>query len=117
MRISIVAALYLAVVAGVMALFNGGHPDAQLMWLAASFLLGWTTRTRWLALLPLLAVPIAAPFGYSNAVMIGDPLGPIWVEVAYWAPVHALIVLAGCGCRGVYERCRAARTSRAAQIK
>jgi hypothetical protein len=98
-----------------MVLFNAGFADAQFIWLAASFLLGWTTRNLWVALLPLLAVPIAAPFGYADVYIQGDPM-PIWGDVVFWAPVHALMVLVACGGRGLYERRRASRTSRSAQI-
>lgn len=112
----VVAALYLGVVAGVMALFNAGFADAQFMWLAASFILGWSTGNRWLALLPFLAVPIAMPFGYANTSMQGDPM-TIWAEVAFWAPVHALIVLVGSWTRGVYDRRRASAASGSTRIE
>jgi hypothetical protein len=109
-------ALYLGVVGGVMVLFNAGFAEAQFIWLAASFVLGWSTRNPWLALLPLLAVPIAAPFGYGDASVQGDPM-PIWAEVMLWAPVHALIVLIGCGGRAFYESRRATGAGRSTQIE
>lgn len=115
MRTAIAAALYLGVVTGVMVAFNAGFAEAQFIWLAASFVLGWTTRNPWLALLPLLAVPIAAPFGFADAYIQGDPM-PIWAEVVFWAPVHALTVLAACGSRGLYERRRGSRAGRRTQI-
>jgi hypothetical protein len=116
MRIAIPAALYLGVVAGVMVLFNTGFAEAQFIWLAASFVLGWTTRNPWLALLPLLAVPIAAPFGYADTYVQGDPM-PIWAAVAFWAPVHALMVLVACGGRGLYERRRGSPADRRTQVE
>lgn len=116
MRIAIAAALYLGVVAGVMVSFNAGFAEAQFIWLLASFVLGWTTRNPWLALLPLLAVLIAAPFGYADAHIQGDPM-PIWAEVVFWVPVHALTVLVACGSRGLYERRRGSRAGRHAQIE
>ena len=116
MRAATAAALYLGVVTGVMVLFDAGFSEAQFIWLAASFALGWGTRNPWLALLPLLAVPIAAPFGFANAYIQGDPM-PIWAEVMFWAPVHALIVLIGCGGRGLYARRHASRTDRPTQVE
>jgi hypothetical protein len=99
-----------------MVLFNAGFAEAQFIWLAASFVLGWSTGNRWLALLPLLAVPIAVPFGYGDASIQGDPM-PIWAEVVFWAPVHALIILGGCWSRGVYERRRASSARRSTQVE
>jgi hypothetical protein len=116
MRAVIPAALYLGVVVGVMVLFNAGFAEAQFLWLAASFVLGWVTRNPWLTLLPLLAVPIAAPFGYADTYVQGDPM-PIWAEVAFWAPVHALTVLVACGGRGLYERRRGSRAGRRTQVE
>jgi hypothetical protein len=109
-RTAIAAALYLGFVVLVMALFNAGFSDAVFIWVAATFVLGWIMRNPWLALLPFLAVLIAAPFGYADVNEGGDPL-PIWFGVLIEAPVLALIALAGCGARAFYER-RSARRKR-----
>lgn len=107
-RTVIAAALYLGVVAGVMALADTGFEDWFLIWLAATFILGWTTRNPWLALLPLLAVSIAMPFVHAGLDGESEPL-PIWFVVGYLAALFALIVLAGWGGRKLYDRLRASR--------
>lgn len=104
----IAAALYLGVVAGVMALANAGFEDWFLVWLVATFILGWITRNPWLALLPLPAVSIAMPFIYAGLDGESEPL-PIWFVVGYLAALFALLALAGCGGRKLYDRLRASR--------
>jgi hypothetical protein len=68
------AILYVAVMLGVVVLFNADIGEPFLIWSAASFCLGWITRYPWSAFLPLLASPIAVPFGYADGWTGGDPL-------------------------------------------
>jgi hypothetical protein len=103
------ATLYVAVMFGVVVLFNVGVWEALLIWSAASFCLGWITRYPWLAFLPLLASAIAVPFGYADKLTGGDPL-LLWVEVLLAAPIQGAIVIAGFGGRLLYERFRMSRT-------
>lgn len=109
---AIAAVLYLAAVLGVIALADADSGAGLPVWVAVSFCLGWVTRSPWSALLPLLAVPLAVPFGYPEEwTSYGghDPL-PLWFGALAAAPWSAAIVLAGVGGRHLYEHFRASRT-------
>jgi hypothetical protein len=102
------ATFYVLVMLGVVVLFNAGFVEAQLIWLVASFCLGWMARDPWLAFLPLLASPIAMPFGYADEGTLGDPL-MLWSEVLLAAPIQGAFVIAGFSGHLLYERFRASR--------
>jgi len=105
------ATLYVAIVLGLIALADSGVRETDLMWLIASLCLGWVTRSPWFALVPLIAVPIAVPFGYPDEWSQSwghDPL-PLWFGILVAVPVLAALVLAGVGGRRLFERSRAAR--------
>lgn len=103
------AILYVAVMLGGVVLLNAGIDDALLIWSAASFCLGWITRYPWFAFLPLLAGPMAVPFGYADGSTDGDPLF-LGAEVLLAAPIQGAIVMAGFGGRLLYDRFRASHT-------
>jgi hypothetical protein len=102
------ATLYIAVMLGVVALFNADIGEAFVIWSAASFCLGWITRSPWSALLPFLASPIAVPFGYQQVWMGSDP-SLLWVGLLLLAPVQGAIVILAFGGRRLYKRCRVSR--------
>lgn len=97
------------VMLGVVVMFNTGIGEGGAIWIAASLCLGWVTRTPWLAFLPLLAAPIAVPFGYPEEWM-GRTALPLWFVLLWAAPFQAALVIAGWGGRRLYEgvmsRCR-----------
>jgi hypothetical protein len=100
--------VYGAVLVGVVVMADAGISKAFLVWEAASFCLGWISRSPPSVLLPFLAIPIAVPFGYSESRTGADPL-LLWSEVLLAAPIQAAIVFAGLGGRGLFERFRASR--------
>ena len=55
---------------------------------------GFGAARWWAILLPALAVLVAIPAGYPDANRGSDPL-PIWIGLAFLAPVGALLVAAG----------------------
>jgi hypothetical protein len=101
--------VYVAVMVGVILMADAGISKAYLVWEAASFGVGWISRYPWSVLLPFLAIPIAAPFGYPDRWTGGDPL-LLWSEVLLAALIQAPIVFAGFGGRGIFERFRGARS-------
>lgn len=100
------AIIYVAILIGVVVMFNAGISEALFAWTAASFCLGWIARYSWSALLPLLAIPIAVPFGYPDRWTGGDPL-VLWAELLLAAPIQAAVVFAGFGARHLFECFRA----------
>lgn len=99
------AILYAAAMLGVVALLDAGSGWAFPIWTAASLCLGWIGRRPWLALLPLLASPIAAPFGYPQEWWGREAL-PLWFGVLGAALGQAAIVLLAVFGRRLYERSR-----------
>jgi hypothetical protein len=95
------------VMVGVVAVVKAGIDEAFLIWSVASLCLGWITRWPWFGLLPLLASPIAAPFGYPEE-WSGREVMPLWYETLWVSFGQAVIVLIGFGGRRLYDR----RTSR-----
>jgi hypothetical protein len=88
---------------GVVVMFNAGISKALFIWAAASFCVGWISRWRWSTPLPLLAIPIAVPFGYPDKWTGGDPL-VLWAEVLLAVPIQVAIVFAGFYGRRLFER-------------
>jgi hypothetical protein len=103
------AILYLVAMLGVVALAKADIAEALLIWSAASLCLGWTARWPWLALLPLLASPIAVPFGYPED-WSGREVMPLWFEMLWAALGQAIIVIVGFSGRHLYDRSRMSRT-------
>ena len=104
------AFIYVAVMLGAITLIdNGMGAGGSLVWATGSLCVGWVTRWPWLALLPFLAIPIAAPFGYPDEWVGRTPL-PLWFALLWNVPIQSAILLAGLWGRRLYEQFRAART-------
>jgi hypothetical protein len=93
---------------------NGGWFGARgwsgAGWAIMSVLLGAGTGQFPFALLSLLAIPIAIPFGYPEDLS-GDPVFPVWVGAAYFALFSSgLITLAALVRRTVDARRRSAKS-------
>lgn len=106
-------AIYVAVMVGGIVAVNDNAENgtaAFLVWSAASLLLGWLVRHPIVILLPLLAVPIAVPFGYADK-WLGSDAPLVWIGMAFEAPVQAVVVALGLGGRLLYERLQRRWTS------
>lgn len=64
------------------------------VWLLASILLGLGTGDYRLALLAVLTIPMAIPFGLPDDPE-GDPVFPLWVAMLGFAPISAVLILFG----------------------
>lgn len=107
MRIAAIT-IYVAVMVGGIVAVNDNAENgmaAFLVWSAASLLMGWVVRNPIAIGLPLLAVPIAVPFGYADK-WLGSDAPLISIGMAFEAPVQALLVALGIGGRLLYERFR-----------
>ena len=112
LRIVLVVAYLIAMVAGVIALdaSNGGW--VPTLWLLMSVLLGAGTGDPRLAALSLPAIPLAIPFGLPSDTNF-DPVLPIWIAAIYLAALSsALILIAAFARRAVDARLQRRRTSR-----
>jgi hypothetical protein len=98
--------LVLAVVA--LDLSNEGWWAA--IWIIASVVLGAGTGDFRLAVLSLLAIPVAVPFGLP-ANTEADPVLPVWVGAAPLAACSSVLILIGAFMRRIVES-RRQRTSR-----
>jgi len=117
MRVAIIGT-YVAVLLGIVVAVNADAANgntALLVWSVASLALGWTIRHPLTMILPFLAIPIAAPFGYAEEWQGSDaPL--LYLGMAFQAPAQALVVSLGFGGRVFFERVRA-RIGREAESK
>lgn len=102
MRVAAVS-VYAVIILGTVVLLNAGIGVGVLVWSVASLCLGWTTRSPWLAFLPFLAGPIAAPFGYPDEWVGRTPL-PLWFAVLWVGVFQAAFVIVGIRTRHLYER-------------
>jgi hypothetical protein len=90
--------LYVAVMAGVAALADRGHPPfqsgARLASLALVQVLSGLLIARWWALaLPLAAIVVAVPFGDPETPP--DAEVPVWLGIAFRAPLLIALVAIG----------------------
>jgi hypothetical protein len=93
-RIALVVAYLVSTVLAVIALDDGDGGNWQgTVWLGMAVLLGAGIRDLRLALLPLVAIPIAIPFGIPADA--GDPAFPLWVGMLYLAAISAFLVAVG----------------------
>jgi hypothetical protein len=93
-RIAVVVAYLLSTVLAVIAVNDGDGGDWQgTVWLGMAVLLGVGIRDFRLALLPLVAIPIAIPFGLPADA--GDPAFPLWIAMIYYAAFSAFLVALG----------------------
>ena len=109
------AVIYLIGTVVVVALMDAdGDGSWGTIWLAVSVLLGAGTGDYRLAALALLAIPIAIPFGLP-ADRYADPVFPVWVAAATFAPYSAALILFSAFMRRMVgrrlQRWRAARDS------
>jgi hypothetical protein len=97
---------YLGVMVGAVLLLNANAENGTLamaIWSGASVMLGWITHDARFALLPLVAVPVALPFGYADEWLGSDsPL--VWLSVAVIGVIQVALVLAAFAARLLYER-------------
>jgi hypothetical protein len=87
--------VYLAGAAAAVILLNANTGDGELaivIWAVASVLLGWGTGQLAFALLALLAIPFAVPFGYPDHYQFSEPM-PIWWSAAFCAFLSAGLIL------------------------
>jgi hypothetical protein len=97
---------YIAVMVGVTVAVNDNAENgmtALLFWSASSLLLGWIARHPMAILLPLLAIPIAVPFG-SAEKWLGSDAPSVVVGMLFQAPAQVVLVVLGFGGRLGYER-------------
>jgi len=104
---------YLAGAAAAIILLNANTGDGELavvIWAVASVLLGWGTGRLGFALLALLAIPFAVPFGYPDHYQYSEPL-PIWWSAMFCAFISACLIFASALIKNVVEARRGQRTS------
>jgi hypothetical protein len=109
----VIVGIYLAVLVGVVVAVNadGENGDAAfLVWSVASLALGAAVRHPLVAILPLLAIPLAVPFGGSEE-WVGSDRPLVVLGMVFQAPVQVLLVVAGLVGRALFERGRRRRGS------
>lgn len=107
MRVAVVG-IYVAFLVGMIVVLNadaGNGGTALLVWTVASFALGWLARQPLVAILPLLVIPIAVPFGYADE-WVGSDAPLLYLGVAFQAPIQAVVVALGFGGRVFFESVR-----------
>jgi len=105
--------VYLAGAAAAVILLNANTGDGELaivIWAVASVLLGWGTGQLAFALLALLSIPFAVPFGYPDHYQFSEPM-PIWWSVAFCALFSAGLVLLSALAKLIVETRRHQRVS------
>jgi hypothetical protein len=105
---SVAAGIYVVAVVIAVALLNahGGSSAAFLLWVLASIFLGAATGRPSFALLALLAIPVAIPFGIPDDDLSrrADPVLPLVFIAAYFVPISALLIVASAFARRTIER-------------
>jgi hypothetical protein len=110
-RIALVVAYLVSMLLAVIALDSGGGEHWQsTVWLGMALLLGAGSGDFRFVPLPLVAIPIAIPFGLPADA--GDPAFPLWIAMMYYAPFSAGLVALGVLARQFVDR-RRLRGSRA----
>jgi hypothetical protein len=111
-RITFVVAYLVGAVAAVI-LLNANSGDGGLaivIWAAASVLLGFGTGQPGFALLALLAIPFAVPFGYPDHYQYSEPM-PIWWSATFCALASACLIFASALIKNVVDARRHQQTS------
>jgi hypothetical protein len=96
---------YLAGAAAAIILLNANSGDGELailIWAVASVLLGWGTGQLGFALLALLAIPFAVPFGYPDHYQYSEPM-PIWWSAMFCAFISTCLIFASALMKSVVE--------------
>jgi len=104
---------YLAGAAAAIILLNANTGDGELavvIWAVTSVLLGWGTGRLGFALIAVLAIPFAVPFGYPDHYQYSEPL-PIWWSAMYYAFISACLIFASALIKNVFDERRHQRTS------
>ena len=73
------------------------------IWSASSLALGLTTRSGLAVLLPLIAIPIALPFGYADQ-WLGSDAPLVWWFAFVGGVLQVAIVLVAIAGRALYHR-------------
>ncbi|HEY6729538.1 MAG TPA: hypothetical protein VI039_00770 [Solirubrobacterales bacterium] len=111
-RIALVVTYLLGMVFAIISMDAGDDGWLSALWVVASVLLGAGTGDYRFALLSLLAIPIAIPFGLP-ADQYSDPVLPVWTGALALAPISSALVLFGAFLRRIVEaRLRRRRTFR-----
>lgn len=93
-RIALVVIYLIGLVLAIVALDAGDDGWWAGMWIVASVLLGAGTGDFRFALLSLLAIPIAIPFG-PPADQSSDPVFPVWIGALALAPMSSALIVLG----------------------
>jgi hypothetical protein len=104
---------YLAGAAIAIVLLNANGGDSVLaiaIWAVASVLLGWGTGQLGFALISLLAIPFAVPFGYPDHYQYSEPI-PIWWSAMLCALPSACLIFASALIKNVVEAQRSGPTA------
>lgn len=112
MQVAVIG-IYVAIVVVVVVAWNANADSAGtafsgtafLVWSAASLALGWIVRHPLAVLLPLIAIPIAVPFGYAEE-WLGSDAPLVSIAMAFEAPIQVVVAGLGFGGRLLYERSR-----------
>lgn len=93
-RIALVVAYLVSTMLAIVALDSGGGAHWQsTVWLGMAVLLGAGIGDFRIVALPLVAIPIAIPFGLPADA--GDPAFPLWIAMIYYAPFAAGLAVLG----------------------
>jgi hypothetical protein len=115
-RIVFVAIYLVGMVVAIVLMDADGDGSWGTIWVGVSVLLGAGTGEFRFSYLPLLAIPIAIPFGLP-ADLSGDPVFPLWVGVVSFAPFFCgLILVSAFLRRRVDSLLRRRRTARDAGV-
>jgi hypothetical protein len=110
-RIAFAVAYLVAMVVALFMMDAEGGGSWGTVWLVASILLGAGTGDYRLALLSILTIPMAIPFGLPDDPE-GDPVFPLWVATLAFAPISSVSILFGAFVRQTaQERLRRRRES------
>lgn len=104
---------YLTCAAVAVVLLNANGGDSRLaivIWGVASVLLGWGTGRLGFALLSLLAIPFAIPFGYPDHYQYSEPM-PVWWSTMLCAFISACLIFASALIKNVVEAQRSGPTA------
>ncbi len=111
-RIALVVTYLIGMVVAIISMDANGGGWWGTIWVVVSVLLGAGTGEFRFAPLSFLAIPIAIPFGLP-AETYSDPVFPVWVAAAYFAPFSSALILLAALIRRIAEsRLRRRRTAR-----